>query len=90
MIVISGKTYFFKGKGFWKFNDLRMRVEHDEQKESAQFWMGCSKNMGFEPEKKEPLTATRSTSGVALPTLHLITMLVINCHLVLRLFPLIT
>lgn len=36
-----GKTYFFKGKGFWKFNDLRMRVEHERQLSSAQFWMGC-------------------------------------------------
>lgn len=90
MITILGKTYFFKGKGFWKFNDLRMRVEHEEQNDSAQFWMGCSKNIGFEPDNKAPLTATSSTSGVALPTFHLITMLVVSFHLVLRLFPLIT
>lgn len=37
----TGITYFFKGKGFWKFNDLRMRVENEKQMPSAQFWMGC-------------------------------------------------
>lgn len=42
--MLSGKTYFFKGKGFWKFNDLLMRVEHYEPKLSAPFWMGCSTN----------------------------------------------
>lgn len=67
-----------------------MRVEHEEQNDSAQFWMGCSKNLGFEPDNKAPLTATSSTSGVALPTLHLITTLIISFHLVLRLFPFIT
>lgn len=37
-----GKTYFFKGKGFWKFNDLQMRVENEKQFSSATFWMGCA------------------------------------------------
>lgn len=39
--ISLGKTYFFKGKGFWKFNDLQMRVEHEKQYSSAQFWMAC-------------------------------------------------
>lgn len=70
-----------------------MRVEHEEQNDSAQFWMGCSKNIGFEPNNKEPYTATDSISGVsaaALPAIHLITTLIISLHLVLPLFPLIT
>lgn len=37
----TGKTYFFKGKGFWEFDDLRMRVAHEKQKLSAPVWMGC-------------------------------------------------
>ena len=36
-----GKTYFFKGKGFWEFDDQRMRVAHEKQKLSAPVWMGC-------------------------------------------------
>jgi hypothetical protein len=40
-LLLTGKTYFFKGKGFWKFNDISMRVEHDRQLPSAPFWMGC-------------------------------------------------
>jgi matrix metalloproteinase-16 (membrane-inserted) len=38
---LTGKTYFFKGKGFWEFDDLRMRVAHEKQKLSAPVWMGC-------------------------------------------------
>ncbi|KAK0080838.1 hypothetical protein PV325_013239 [Microctonus aethiopoides] len=41
----NGKTYFFKGKGFWEFNDMRMRVAHEKPKSSAQFWMGCPPEM---------------------------------------------
>lgn len=40
-VCSAGATYFFKGKGFWKFNDLRMKVEKTEQSPSAQFWMKC-------------------------------------------------
>lgn len=39
--IITGKTYFFKNKGYWKFNDLKMRVEHEKQYPSATYWMGC-------------------------------------------------
>lgn len=38
---IAGKTYFFKGKGYWQFDDYRMRVAHDQQRKSAARWMGC-------------------------------------------------
>uniref|UniRef100_A0A336L9G6 CSON002198 protein n=1 Tax=Culicoides sonorensis TaxID=179676 RepID=A0A336L9G6_CULSO len=37
----QGKTYFFKNKGYWEFNDYYMRVAHERQKSSAQRWMGC-------------------------------------------------
>lgn len=42
------KTYFFKGKGFWKFNDHLMVVAHDRPRSSAQFWMKCPKSDGEE------------------------------------------
>lgn len=60
----DGKTYFFKGKGFWKFNDLYMRVENPVQTPSGPFWMGCSKNLqGYEPGNKAPYTDTSVNSG---------------------------
>jgi hypothetical protein len=37
----TGKTYFFKGAGYWQFDDMKMRVVHDRQKKSAYQWMGC-------------------------------------------------
>lgn len=37
-----GKTYFFKGKGYWQFNDYNMRVQQELQKKSAPTWMGCN------------------------------------------------
>lgn len=38
---LTGKTYFFKGTGYWQFDDMKMRVAHDRQKKSAIKWMGC-------------------------------------------------
>lgn len=40
-VYLLGKTYFFKGKGFWEFDDQRMKVAHEKQKLSAPFWMDC-------------------------------------------------
>ena len=39
--AITGKTYFFKGKGYWQFDDMRMRTSHEYPKQSATRWMGC-------------------------------------------------
>lgn len=35
------KTYFFKGFGYWEFNDDRMRVAHNKRLLSARKWMNC-------------------------------------------------
>ncbi|CAG9817810.1 unnamed protein product [Phaedon cochleariae] len=59
--VCSGRTYFFKGKGFWKFDDQHMRVEHAEQKLSAPFWMGCSTNY----REKSPFTSSSGQKSSA-------------------------
>lgn len=67
----SGKTYFFKGKGFWKFNDLRMSVERQEQTLSAPFWMGCPKTFeGRTSKEKYILNNNANTifSSAAKPT----------------------
>uniref|UniRef100_A0A182TA82 Uncharacterized protein n=1 Tax=Anopheles maculatus TaxID=74869 RepID=A0A182TA82_9DIPT len=37
----DGKTYFFKGLGYWRFNDMRMSIAHQFQKSSATEWMKC-------------------------------------------------
>lgn len=37
----TGKTYFFKGKGYWQFDDMRMRTSHEYPYQSATRWMGC-------------------------------------------------
>ncbi|KAE8744358.1 hypothetical protein FOCC_FOCC009011 [Frankliniella occidentalis] len=42
-----GVTYFFKNKGYWKFDDRHMRVEQCMPKNIAASWMGCK-----EPEGK--------------------------------------
>lgn len=54
---LPGQTYFFKDKGFWKFNDHNMRVYHEKRKPSAQHWMGCkrgSNDYEFDA-RREPL-----------------------------------
>lgn len=35
------KTYFFKGNGYWEFNDDKMRVVHNRKLSSAHKWMKC-------------------------------------------------
>ncbi len=42
-IFFLGSVYFFKGKGFWKFDDPKMRVANERQILSAPVWMGCPK-----------------------------------------------
>lgn len=37
----TGKSYFFKGKGYWQFDDDHMRVAHNQTLPSAQRWMKC-------------------------------------------------
>jgi len=95
LLFILGKTYFFKGKGFWKFNDLRMRVENERQTLSAPFWMGCPRELEkpSEPSQilppKEELDVTPQFSSQSTSTpLCLVTLLtvltlqyMINFHL---------
>lgn len=38
------KTYFFKGLGYWEFNDNIMKVAHEKKKSSAREWMKCPRN----------------------------------------------
>lgn len=81
---LAGKTYFFKGNGFWKFNDLRMRVEQEHQMLSAPFWMGCARNLeGYEQENKAPYTASSAHRS------NFLSGLLIGFSLALKFYPLI-
>lgn len=44
--LYTGATYFFKNRGFWKFNDLRMRVEQEEPRSIGEFWFNCTAASG--------------------------------------------
>lgn len=43
---LDHKTYFFKGKGFWLFNDHLMEVAHERPRSSALVWMKCPRGGG--------------------------------------------
>lgn len=61
--MFSGKSYFFKGTGFWKFDDSIMHVAHNRPKSSAIHWMGCPRthhDIEDIPTEKAPL---KSDSG---------------------------
>ncbi|PSN44383.1 hypothetical protein C0J52_10926 [Blattella germanica] len=84
----AGKTYFFKGKGFWKFNDLRMRVENERQTLSAPFWMGCPRELDSPTEPTNLLPAKEELdiqpAVAASSTLHAgtaLTVLLLHCIL---------
>ncbi|CAH1802307.1 unnamed protein product [Owenia fusiformis] len=38
----DGRTYFFKGKQYWEFNDGVMRTRKSSPRPLAGLWMGCS------------------------------------------------
>lgn len=40
--LFPGRTYFFKEKSYWKFNDQKMKAESTYPRPSAGFWMNCS------------------------------------------------
>lgn len=42
LVCHTGATYFFKNRDFWKFNDLRMRVEQKEPRSIGEFWFNCT------------------------------------------------
>ena len=41
----NGKTYFFKEKMFWEFNDIRMTVSKDSPQLIGEFWLNCPREM---------------------------------------------
>ena len=41
----NGKTYFFKNKHFWEFNDKRMIVSEGSPQHIGEFWLKCPREM---------------------------------------------
>lgn len=55
------KTYFFKGRHFWEFNDLRMAVASPEPTPINQHWMHCPRDIK-DPFKSSVAMATAATA----------------------------
>lgn len=74
MFIYSiGKSYFFKGKRFWKLDDASMSVTRREPHSSAHRWMGCPRSSintnevyENELERKEPLVASAPAHVISL------------------------
>lgn len=79
-VLFSGTTYFFKGKHFWQFDDMRMRVAHKKPKSSAHFWMNCPRgidtnDVDFEHPTKNRFTFSNKDANSAVsknPSLYLV------------------
>ena len=39
----NGKTYFFKGGNYWRFNDRRFEVDAGFPRNAGEWWFGCPK-----------------------------------------------
>ena len=63
---IDQKTYFFKGTGFWEFNDAKMEVVQIEATPVGEYWFQCPKQL------YDPVTGSKSTQT----SLHSVFMLV--------------
>ncbi|CAG0896912.1 unnamed protein product [Cyprideis torosa] len=44
-------TYFFKGKGFWEFEDIYMSVRNEAATLSAPFWLDCPRYAAHKDEE---------------------------------------
>lgn len=62
---ILGKTYFFKNKVFWEFNDRRMRVTSATPSLSAPYWMGCPNGMHHDHADLRPAEGHYKVNGAA-------------------------
>ena len=61
------KTYFFKGKDFWEFDDEKMEVTKPSPMASGEFWLHCPKELvGVDMGVGQP----QVSSGPTLATLH--------------------
>ncbi len=54
----DGKTYFFKGRHFWEFDDVRMSVVTAEPTDIAEHWMRCPKEIKDPFKSNKGLTAS--------------------------------
>lgn len=54
------RTYFFKGKGFWRFNDNSMKIAHERPRSNAEVWMKCPRTR--KDEDQEEFYGDRSAS----------------------------
>lgn len=69
------RTYFFKGKGFWKFDDHYMQVGHEQPRSSAHFWMKCPKRHGeehdrYDKESRREKIVSATDSAIPTAALH--------------------
>ena len=70
------KTYFFKDKHFWTFNDRKMSVEAGSPVQVGEFWLNCPKEIQ-DPFKQSDTVAAAETVGSFLPSIFLSLALVI-------------
>ena len=40
-VMFKGRTYFFKNKMFWRFDDTLVRTDMRYPQEAPPFWLGC-------------------------------------------------
>lgn len=63
----NGKTYFFKGYGYWEFNDDLMEVAHPRPKLNARKWMHCPRLVNEVDEEQTwtaPLISERNETMI--------------------------
>ena len=54
---IDGRTYFFKGKHYWQFDDYSMRVVNAMPKPIGTHWMQCPKDIIRNPFEREDFSS---------------------------------
>lgn len=63
---MDGKTYFFKGKYFWQFDDNSMMVVDPSPKRIGTHWMQCPKEIIRNPFDNDEMNKGHRANGASL------------------------
>ena len=69
---IDGKTYFFKGRNFWQFDDNSMMVADPMPKRIGTHWMQCPKDIIRNPFEANEISSAEKTTTSHLLVFYLV------------------
>ena len=70
------KTYFFKDKYFWQFNDKKMEVTGSSPMQVGEYWLHCPKEIHDPFKKAKPTSSGLTISSQTYKLLFILLLLI--------------